>query len=80
MKHHYDKDLYRFRLCALLLIVLNAGTGFGFALRHDWYYAGAFVVWCINLVAILSSVRRQQRTRDEARIVSAAIRAHTGRQ
>ena len=69
----YDRDLKWFQRANWAVLVLNGGGAIQSALRHEWWVAGAYLVWCGNIWMWREMMKSSQRTRDAMRLISAAV-------
>jgi hypothetical protein len=58
-----------------MLVAANLGGAALNARAHHWLFAVSYLIWTVNLLAIISTGRSMQRTRDEVRLVRSAIHA-----
>jgi len=70
----FDDDLRWARTAARGLLVVNLGLAAAFGYGRNWSLAVAMLIWAGNCVTWLRTIYSCQVTRDEIRIVEAAIR------
>jgi hypothetical protein len=69
----YDRDLKWLRRAAIAIAFLNViDSGIDF-LRGYWTLGVAALLWCCNIFVWIAIINSSQKTRDESRIVGAAI-------
>jgi hypothetical protein len=71
----YDRDLRQLRIVLWILAALNFTGVVANVWIHQWLAGLCCLLWTGSTLLYISSIRSQQRTRDEVRIAGSAIRA-----
>ena len=70
---NYDRDLKLMLRVTWVLLALNAAGAILAGFRRDWFGAGAYVIWIVNICFWREMMKSSQRTRDVARVTDAAV-------
>jgi hypothetical protein len=71
----YDRDIFRVRFGAWILLGGNLGAAVWNLVHHNWSVAMACVIWAYNSALVVKTAATQQATRDLGRVIEAGLHA-----